>query len=55
VRHTPQQLRKLARHCRALATHSASERQQLLIMANDFETEAIAQEKQHTPIGSGRC
>ena len=52
---TPQELRTLAQHCRRLAASGSSERQQLLSMATDFEREADAREKQHTPIGFGRC
>jgi hypothetical protein len=33
---------------------SSPQREQLLSMAKDFEDEALAEEKQHTPIGSGR-
>jgi hypothetical protein len=53
--HTPQQLRKLAQHCRYMAATSSIGFEQLLSMAKDFETEAEAEERQRPPLGSGRC
>lgn len=52
--HTPQQLRHLAKHCRALAIANGCDRSQLLSLAKEFEAEALAEEKQRPPLGSGR-
>ena len=52
--YTPQHLRHLAKHCRALAITSGCGRSQLLGLAKEFEAEALAEEKQRPPLGSGR-